>query len=80
MKSLTSVIEESSRRKYELYYSEKRSIKIVCLGDKNPDLDEELTYKDINDAVKAIYTIDPICDIAIIPYDKLTKFVLNDFR
>ena len=78
MKSLNTHINESIRNKYDIYFhSKKKAIAITSLGDKNPQLDEEKTYETIDDAVKAIYSIDPICDIQIIPYQKLTDYILS---
>lgn len=81
MKTLSDTILEAKRYKYQIYLSNSElSISVVCLGHDNPNFDEDATYADINQAVKAIYKVDPICDIEIIPCDKLTKYVLNNFK
>ena len=75
MKSLKEHINESSMNVYEIYFSySKKSIAINALHD-NTLVDVNSTYKTIDDAVKAIYKVDAICEIRLIPSVKFANFM-----
>lgn len=74
MKTLKASIKESSRNMYEIYFSYKKNA--IAINSYNKEFEND-TYETINDAVKAIYNINPNCDIAIIPSKKFAEFILK---
>ena len=76
MKSIIHCINEATRNTYDIYFSySKKAVAITAPSVKDSQIDEEQTYETIDDAVKAIYNVDPICDIRIIPSQKFAEFM-----
>ena len=78
MKSLTNCINEATRNTYDIYFNySKKAVAITASSVRDSQIDEEQTYETIDEAVKAIYNVDPICDICIIPSQKFVDYMLK---
>lgn len=74
MKTLNTVIKESNRPMYNIYFSYSK--KAIAIDSYNKEFEND-TYETIDDAVKSIYNINPNCDISIVPSKKFAEFLLK---
>jgi hypothetical protein len=78
MKSLANHINEASRNRYQIGFGvAQKAIIIIAVDDDYGQFGDGETYKSIDDAVKAIYSVDPICDITIVPHPKFADYMLK---